>query len=197
MIDLQINRAAASEWLLRVGRRQVPFAAAKALTKTAQQAQMKVREGLPQRFTIRNSFVEKGIRIKPARKRNLEAVVYSKDDFMALHETGGVKRPRGQHLALPTDNVKRNQRGIVTRANRPKRQLNKPNVFKGTISGVEGVWKRPGRRSKGSLKLLFAFEPSARIQPRFDFKDTVKVVAQSEITQNFARAFDNALRTAR
>ena len=63
---------------------QTRFAAAVALTRTAQDAQKEVRRQLPSRFTIRTGWVAKGIRVKMARKNNLESVVWVKDWFMTI-----------------------------------------------------------------------------------------------------------------
>jgi len=108
---------------------QYPFAAAVALTRTAQDAQAEVRAELPTRFTIRNRWVSQGIRIVPAKKNCLEAEVGSRDDFMALQETVGIKRPRGEPLAVPTEKVRRTKRGLISKAQRPRQVLQKPKVF--------------------------------------------------------------------
>ncbi|MBF0171465.1 MAG: hypothetical protein HQK87_10345, partial [Nitrospinae bacterium] len=69
--------------------KQLRFAAAQALTRTAQDAQEEVKRQLPERFTIRTGWLARGIRIRPASRNNLKASVLVKDAFMALQETGG------------------------------------------------------------------------------------------------------------
>lgn len=64
---------------------------AEALTRTALDARDAVRETPPQRFTLRRPWVAQGIGALPATPRRLVAVVYSRDRFMALQETGGEK----------------------------------------------------------------------------------------------------------
>lgn len=179
---------------------QIPFAVALALTRTAQDAQLEVRRGLRQRFTTRNNWVERGILFSSAKKDNLVATVFSRDDFMILQEKGGVKTPRGSSIAVPAD-AKVNKRGIITQANRPRALLAKPNTFRATISGVDGVWQRLGtraaRKAGRALKLLFVFKPSVPIRARFGFANTVRKVVGERFTRQLGLAIETALRTAR
>lgn len=179
---------------------QIPFAMALALTRTSQDAQLEVRRGLRARFTIRNNWVERGILYKQARKDNLVASVFSRDDYMVLQEKGGAKRPRGSSVAVPMD-VRTNKKGIVTKANRPRPLIAKPDVFVATISGVKGVWQRLGARTRKktgrSLKLLYVFKPVVTVAARFGFADTVRRVAKERFPRQLGLAIREALRTAR
>lgn len=113
------------------------FAVAKTLTDLATTAQTEVRKDLPKTFKIRRDFVPKGIRIRPASKSNLEAVVYSIDsggrrDFMARQETGGRKKPEGgRHIAIPLKAVKPTPQTLIQQGWKPKNLLrmlpNNPN----------------------------------------------------------------------
>lgn len=119
MIQVKVNADLVNRRLTDLEQKQLPFATARALTWLAMDVQKEERRELPRRFTIRNTWVAKGIRIKPAKKTRLVAEVYSRDDFMERQEEGGTKRPKqGQHLAVPVD-ARRNKRGIITKANRP------------------------------------------------------------------------------
>lgn len=105
--------------------REAPFILAKALTKTAQVAQVAVRGNLLRDFTIRNQAVVRGIRIRPATKNNLEAAIGSVDPFMVLQETGGTKLPKAHStLAIPDSrrpagSIRRRSQGSITAATRP------------------------------------------------------------------------------
>src|SRR3990167_3209198 len=110
--------------------KEMPFAMAVALTRTAQSAQREVRAELKDRFTIRGNWVPGGIRIKPATKRNLAAEVGSKDAFMALQETGGVKKPRGRALAIPVG-ARRTKMQRTSRSRWPGALLQRKNTFLG------------------------------------------------------------------
>lgn len=173
---------------------QIPFATALALTRTAQDVQSEIRRQLPQRFVIRNNWVAKGIVISKATKRQLYAIVRSRDDFMVRQETGGTKTGSGS-IAVPQA-VRRNKRDIVTPGNRPAALKGKKRVFKATIRGTYGLWERKGKK-RTPIKLLYSLRPSVPIKPRFGFADTAEKTAQARFERHFALAFEQAVRTAR
>jgi hypothetical protein len=71
MVELSVstNVADVIRQLSAVQQRQVPFAAAQALTFTALDVQAQVRRDMRQDFTIRRDWVISGIRVTPATKR--------------------------------------------------------------------------------------------------------------------------------
>lgn len=174
---------------------QIPFATALALTRTAQDVQAEIRRQLPQRFTIRNSWVSKGIVISKATKRQLYAIVRSRDDFMVLQETGGTKAPRGRHLAVP-QGIRGSDREIVTRGKRPRAALRKKRTFVATIRGKEGIWQRTTKK-RNPIKMLYTLRPTVPVKARFGFHDTAERTAQQRFEENFRTAFEQAVRTAR
>lgn len=175
--------------------RQFPFASALALTRTAQDAQLEERRELPRRFTIRNNWVSQGIRIRQATKANLESVVFQKDDFMLLQETGGTHSPRGANLAVPIA-ARENKRQIVPAGKRPNALKGKPGIFRAVIGTIDGLWQRRGRK-RVPLRLLFVFKHSVPVRARFEFIPTAKRVVIERFARQFALAFDRAIKTAR
>lgn len=176
MIRLDIDARDAGRvlgWL----HRQTRFAAALALTRTAQDAKAEIVAELPRRFTIRTGWLAKGIRIRPATKANLVATVLSLDHFMALQETGGAKTPRqGGRLGVPIG--ARPTPSAVTR----------PGIFPGALmrrgrSYVidEGervlMFRRAGHGRRSRSELMYVLRPSVAVEPRFGFRDTVTRVA--------------------
>ncbi|GAA0599197.1 hypothetical protein GCM10009099_40360 [Caenispirillum bisanense] len=135
--------------------KQTQFAVALALTRTAKDAQAEVIKSLGQKFTIRTAWVSKGIRIKPATKQKLEAVVFSKDDFMALQETGGEKTARdGKAIARPYG--ARKKAGAVTRPSKwPGQMLTQPSFFLGPIS-TQGKYATAETASRAGGPARFA-----------------------------------------
>lgn len=213
-LNVSLDTSGVNRFLYHFAQKQMPFAAARALTWTAQDCQKEVRRELPRKYTLRNRFVEQGIRIRPAQKDNLESAIYTRADgkysidFMVLHDTGGIKRPRGQHLAIPGSSkglghvsVRTNSRGIIRRSDRPRQLLqDKQRYFKGTIKGVEGIWKRTGpKKSKGGypkphINLMYILESSGNIQRTFDFEPTCINTARQRIDRNFQLSLRDALK---
>lgn len=201
-IDVRVDSSGLNKWLGFLAQDQIPYACARTLTTLAQDAQAEVRRQLPRRFTVRNTFVEKGVRIKAATKANLQSEVFANTegtfslDFMLLQEEGGAKRPRGRSLAIPVG-AKRSKRDIVTQANRPRAALSKKGVFIShqdtaeTVHLSPGIYKRVGKRR---LSLQFDLEPRADVKPRWDFVHTVLGVAERRGPRLLSLAIQGALK---
>lgn len=176
--------------------RQVPFATALGLTRTAQEAQRELRSGLKRHFTIRSKHVERGIRIQRATKRRLVAVVGSKDDFMALQARGGTKR-RSPVVGIPI--AARPRPTSKTLPSRfPGSLLAKGKHFVGSpFGGRPALWRRMGGKRRPKLRLMYVFRPSQGIRKRWPFKATVRRVVQREWPVQSKRALEHALKTAR
>jgi hypothetical protein len=92
--------------------KDIPFATAKALTRTAQDAQIEVKRDIGRLFTLRNSWTQQNIKITPAQKLSwpIEAEVYtdtgnaSAPDYLVAQEDAALKVPHDGHLhvAIPT-----------------------------------------------------------------------------------------------
>jgi hypothetical protein len=91
-------------------RDQIPFAAALALTRTAQDAQAAVKANLPKQFIIRRPWTQGGIRIESAKKKDwplVAASVGSIDPYMVDFEEGGL------HVNEGTRNAARKEKSFV------------------------------------------------------------------------------------
>jgi hypothetical protein len=201
--------------------KQLDFALVLTYTKAAQAAQKAVQKSLPHLFVLRNTFVMNSIRMEKATKQNPVATVFVPTegkynaDFLLLQETGGLKNPSKNYLAIPTDKVKRNKRDIVTKTTRQKlltkdKEANKKNkIFvidastpaKKAHGLPHGVYQRghkgKGNKGKRKLILLFAFEKSASITARFNFQKTAIKAAIEALPKAFEDALIQALKTAR
>ena len=179
--------------------KQSRYAAAVALTRTAKDAQEKVRRQLPERFTIRTGWVGKGIRIKPARKNDLEASVRVLDDFMALQETGGLRKSQsGEALAVPVG-ARPTPRSVTRPSKFPSRLLEKPCHFIAAFHDdpqTHAVWRRGGRKGR-KLKLMYVFSDRVEIKPQFRFLETVQAVVEARFAENFRDAIQEALASVR
>lgn len=205
-IDLELSPAL--QWLDDIKRKQLPYATAVALTRTAQRAQSEIRKELPHRFEIRSPFIERGVRIEPASKQKLEAAVLWRGPAgskfglsLARQETGGRKRPYSRalpsgYLALPRD-VKRGAKGIIPRSQRPGALLKRKRVFIQEDAGRGAAIMQRGAKGTPPVMLYYLDRRPARIRPRFEFRETAEKVARRVWRKEFGQAFAKALATRR
>jgi len=143
--------------------KQVQFAAAVALTRTAQDVQREVPGELTRVLDKPTPFTQRGTFVVPARRDRLEAKVQFKDRqarYMALQIAGGTYRPGDAGIRLP-GNVQLNAfgnipRGLVKRL--------KQAAADGTLGAA--VARRigaQGNRRKGAAPLqLFYGQPTGK-----------------------------------
>ena len=206
MFDVTIVSKRAAQ-LLKTAAKQVPFATSVAINETAKDFQKVQVAHIESAFTIRRqTFARRAVKIKPfSTKQRLTATVSidppgGKADILAKFETGGTKRPRGQHIAVPVG-VRTSPTRVIPKARRPRQLLQKPNVFalrqrRGKLP--PGIYRRMGARRAGKrVKLLYAFKTSVPIDARLDFLETGQRVVRQRFGRNFQRAYAKALRTAR
>ena len=181
-------------------RKQIPFALSKALNDSAWQARIDVRRGLGSRFTIRNKYVERGVRVgKKASKRNLVAEVGSADRFMVTQETGGprLKKPSNQFYAVPTAAIRKGGKGRVTPSKFPARLLKRKGFFLTRAkSGVGMLAQRKGKK-RYPLSIWWIFVRKANLRKRLGFEAQVDISVQKNFGKSFTKAFEAALKTAR
>lgn len=186
-LDVTADVAKATAHLSQAAKQRVPNAVAKALTRTAFDARDAVRETLPQRFTLRRPWVSRGIGVTPANPRTLSAEVWSRDRFMALQETGGVKVGK---LAIPVGPMAQKARTqVIPKSQWPRAMLAKKGVFvrRGTVFE---------RRDKKRIVALYLLRRRQKVAPRFGMADTVRSVALREYQRQMARALREALTKA-
>lgn len=198
MLELRVdnNIKAFTKRFTRIQRKQIPFATANALNDVAFDGMRAVKAQLPRYFIIRNTWTARGVRVRKARKTNLESQVYFAPGrgYIARQITGGVKTSRGgRHVAIPQA-VRPNAAARINKGKRPAALLKKPNAFVATIGGTEGIWLRPKR---GPLKLMYVFKTSVVVRARFPFSKIMRGVVTAKFDRAFGRQMQRALRTAR
>lgn len=175
-------------------RSQIPFAAAKALTKTAKDVQAKLTAEIEGVFDRPVPFTQKAIGITYANKSTLTSRVFIKDvqaAYLHLQVAGGTRKPAGRALLIPAG-VALNQYGNIPKG-KVKALLGRKDVFSGRVRGVAGIWQRTGK----GAKLLIAYAPEARYEKRFDFVGIARREIERTITANFREALQEALASAR
>lgn len=177
--------------LTRQQKKQVPFAAAKALTLTAKGAQKAVQKVMHKQLDRPTPFTIRGVAIIPAKKTHLTSTVFIKDiqfEYLQYQMYGGTRTPRGRALVVPAYATKLNKFGNLTKG-KIQRLLADPNHFSGVVNGVPGIYRRFKRKPP---KLVVMYTKSASYTRRFHFHRTVEKNAAA----NFARHFDKTMREA-
>jgi hypothetical protein len=174
--------------------KNLKFALALALTRTAKAAQAEVIRQLPERFTIRTTWVKRGIRIIPATKKRLQSSVIVKDDFMIRQEEGGEKRSlTGHAVAIPVA-IRASKRSVTRPSRYPGALLDKPRHFLAPFRSDPSTRGLFRRRGKKSLTLLYILKDSVDVPARFEFEETVGDVAAKVFGKELDKAVDVAFK---
>ena len=195
MIEVKVSGLPVLKARLEGFGKQVPYAQALALTRTAQAVQDKILEETPKRFTIRGSWFKKGglfgIRLDRATKSKPVARVYTDADWMVRQEYGETRRPKsGEYLAIPGRNVRRTRKEVIRGRETPK-------AIAAAKSGVE-IFTRTGLhilavRVRGKLRTgMYLLLRSSIVKPRWGFKE----MATKEVHRVYKQKFDEALARA-
>ncbi|HEU4595730.1 MAG TPA: hypothetical protein VFS10_11370, partial [Pyrinomonadaceae bacterium] len=131
-----------------------------------------------------------GVRVKAATKDSLESEVSTRAHWLALHETGGVKRPRGKYLAIPTAPARRANNQSVSRS---RRRRGARRTFVAETRSGPAVFERTG----GGIQALYFLEPRARIRKRSVVVEPVKKVVDRRFGAIFDRTLDEAMEAAK
>jgi hypothetical protein len=174
--------------------KQVRFAAALALTRTAKEVQRAEIAHIRDVFTVRGSWLREGGRfgvgVVPATKDTLEAVVESRAPWLEDHEAGTTRAPKGSHFAIAQPDVRRTRTQLISRAQRP-RALKKAFRIE-TKRGVPLLLQRIGRGARSAVRVMYQLTGRAKIERRMKFEEVGKAAAG----RTWKRAFDDAIRQA-
>jgi hypothetical protein len=184
---------------LSIIERQIPFATALALTRTAKEVQREEIEHIRKAFTVRGSWLREGgrfgVRITPATKDNLVAVVESRAPWLEAHEEGTVRTPEGTHFAIPQKDIRRTKTQVIARSQRPKALKRSFKIE--TMRGVPLLLQRVGRGKRSILRVMYQLAGRAKIAPRLRFFETGRAVVDKVWRRIFSEALERAIRTAR
>lgn len=203
--------------------RQLPYAAAVALTKTVDVGRNLAIDQLKRKFKLRGSWYKKerkfGIKIKTASRDNLEASVYTLADWLEAHETEGGEEKQlsgkpgsagfvPKHFAIPSDQStqsgslthlppKRTGTGAISRLVKPGRLIGKKRGGAFAIR-VRGFLLLLQRMKKGAEPVLrYALPKRVRIKENRTITPSVVTVVFNRYAQIFDEALEKALATAR
>ena len=194
MLVVKSNIKEFSRWMNNVEKKQLPYATAVALTRTAQDVQSYIIDAITRIFNVTKKWWLKqqptGIKIKSAKKTDLHSSIYTNAYFADLQEDGGTKRPHDNRtMAVPTDNTPKSRRksgGAKTMMQQKK-----------TFSIASGIYRRKGKGKNSTLEKLFTYTKTASIRPRFNFKSMAMRIASRQFPKRFAESLTKALKSAR
>jgi hypothetical protein len=202
--------------------RQFPFATANAINATARDVQNAGRNRVRYGLTVAPSKLEFMTRLiefpssHRASKRNLSATVGigvtqrggsgaagQRGAMLGRQEVGGGHgRTDADPFFIPTRETRPNDRALVRRALYPaKLGLPTPRSTGGKLksfviqnaAGEGGIY----RRVRKKLVKVWSFEDRITLKPRLRFIETATKVAQARFEENWGRALNNAMKTAR
>ena len=200
-IDIKSDLDLVTKKLIKDLRRQVPFAASKALNSVAFDIQRELKKQTPKYVDRPQPFTIKGIVVQKSHKKDLEALIEFKRDrakYMDFLIAGGTRKAfAGRALAVPTANAKPNKYG-----NQPRHRLAKflaqPNkYFSGVPKGsnvAPGVFKRVQRNHK--LVKMFSWETSTKYKPQFPFDEIAEKKFAKLWKPALLKELNEAIRTA-
>lgn len=213
-IKVTVNTAKAIGQLKAITSRQLPYAVATALTRTAKAAGDALARGAESTMTIRQKWAARhktaslgggapksaGFVSIPARKSDglngMAARVGHSGWQMAqqMDDDATNRKPlRSAYRFIPLS-VGRTNGGKVRKADKPAALMGKPGVFvRDTSSGP--IMFRRGKG--GRVTPLYKLVKAQRIAPRMNFNATVRAVAKANLQRELERALAQAFRTAR
>lgn len=223
MIKVTVHNAGALSMLGNL-QKQVRFATAKALTRTAQAVQRAIPAALERDLDRPNQFTKQGTFIIPARRDKLEAVIGFKDRqarYMRLQIEGGSRTPTARGIKLP-GNVTLDQygnipRGVIAKliasartgkygaAVKKRLGINARGKAPSDLSLFYGQPKgRPDlpvgiyrRMPNGIIPVIVFSQKAAKYRPRFKFRELAERVVRDTFASEFDAALADAMRSAR
>jgi hypothetical protein len=188
----------------------IPKAIEIAINRTAKDARMALIGSLGHTFNIRSGWVERGVRVIPARPAALVAVVGSKDPFMERQVTGGTRYKAG---SVPTEEVRGpDRKGKTTIGLWPKNLARRRGYFLQQTKGGAALYRRSGNpqprvRRWGKytgpviprypIAAVYRFPPGVTIKPRWPMEQIVREVVERTWPRNMIATVDDAIRRAR
>ncbi len=194
MVDINIrSNIKQFERGIRYYKKQVPFAAAKAINMTLADARQSViKQAKHAQKSNKAWWASKahGIRRTFANKKKLRAMLFTSMPWAKLQEHGGIKHPRGKALAVPTAKVPVSRR----KASGARIMLEQ----KKTFMDRNAIYRRLGGKKSRQIEKLFTLTKSARItRPILRFRQTAHKVAKRRFNKHLSDALLRAIQTAR
>lgn len=184
--------------------KQFNYGTAVGLTKTAKEAQAAVQGAAKGAFKNRKAWYAQsspiGIKVKPATVANPVAEIYAQNYFLPLQESGGIKIPFGNHIAVPARDGPINKARTIPAAMRPKALISSGRGFIIDLkSGHKAIAVR-GLKKRGKFKgltIVYFLVPKVKITAKHVFFDPIKKVVDRRMGIIIDREISKALNSIR
>jgi hypothetical protein len=220
LISVHADMKALRRQLDDFAKKQVPFATAQAINAVAAEVKKAEADNMRQRLDRPAPFTINSLAIKKATKSTLTATVFVKDiaaRYLLPSEQQGTQLLPGSSRAMlrPVQSNQINKYGNLPRG-RIAQLAARPDVFVGVVQTadgpVDGVWQRPaavtkGRKGKkkalrganktGHLKLLVRFADPVPVKTELRYGSTAQEIVKRRMPVELARAFAQAMKTAK
>jgi len=180
-------------------KKQMPFATAAALTKTARHVSTDTGAAIGDHFKVRNKGLRKSFTFKRAEKKDWpkpRAIVHLKQrsEFMADHASGATRKSRdgSSRLAVPTTLVRRTATGRITKSKKPRAIRNRKKAVVEDVNGTTILRVRKGKRAKNQAGIFYTLHSRIKIRRTWP----VEGDASTSFARRYPLEFDRALLAA-
>lgn len=201
MTSIQLKGFSEALRFVKNAQKQVAYAASKAINRTAIEVQNhEVSKELPKKLKLRSAWFKPrtryGVNIKFSNKTRLFAKIGSQAPWLTLVEHGGIKRPPGKFIPVPTSNIDTSRR---------RRRSEKPRNLGGGArtafvitlkSGKQGLAVRLGP-NRYPIKVMYLFHGSTDVKDILDFFESGKNVVQGRYISIFGEELAKAIATVK
>lgn len=219
MIEVTVDAGSVDAGFSELEEQQIPFALSKAINATGLQFQQIQVAHDASIFTQRRAdWQAKSIKVthfSTKRENWMDIEVMppgadgaSRADILAKFESDTTKLPfKGQHVAIPTSQIKRTKRDIVADSMRishlnlhpdGNRIIGDQRTFLIKLAnGNSLILQRVGHGGKSTTASVWLLVPLVHITPDLEFQSNAEAVVNSAWVPNFEQAFTDAMATAK
>jgi hypothetical protein len=185
--------------------KQLPYAISQSLNDMGFKVRNQTRAQMPSNFTIRRPWVINQVDvISRSTKRDLSVTIGPKPaaPFLNRQELGGLKLPRGKHVAIPTKLVRRTKSQLISKADRPAQLIAANKVYIEQYRGNSWIALKGGsgaqqRGSNRNLRFLYLLTPQANVKPRLGLRRIGLPIVRQDFKATIAQRLEQAMASAR
>lgn len=175
----------------------LPKEVAKAINYLAYDARDEfLKNQLEKNFTLRKPWFKPGnafgFNVTKATPDNTSATIFSRAPWMQMQETGGNKLPRRQHIALPTEQVRRSKKDLILKSQRPGALGAKLFHLK-TDEGKDVLAMNFGRGKSRITKIMYTLRSKTHLWPRLKFKKSIEAYVKANAEKKLLKVIGDLL----